>query len=506
MTNIVTNTPNAAKLVTSLRNTGYDSYTAIEDIIDNSIDAHARHINIKVALVEKEQTIMIADDGEGMDEKILDQALRLGSITEKDEVSDLGKYGMGLTTASISIGRKLEVITKRADGQMLYSAQDLDDVVKENNFIKVLRPANAEEKKVFKGMIHGEAGTVVIISKLDRLSNTNLSNFSSTLTREIGRIFRRFIESGIVFSLNGKELSVLDPITLGLKETEVYSDETYDLSSAITGGKIEQIRVRVALLPNVDSSRAKDLKMNIPNQGFYVMRNNREIGAGLSLDVFQKHNDFNRLRMELSFPASLDNILGVKFSKDGVSPSQAIRDFLKQEIGGQVASIRKQIQKMQKSDPAATVDHTSSEAVIAQRSKLLITPDAIIEKRARSGDKPETREPGKPRTQDGRDPQVTHRMTKPIGARFESAAMGREGTLFESFQEGKIIVVRWNTDHPFYDQVILVNKGDKNIISALDYLVFALASAELKYVSEEDPELLSNIKTVMSANLRALLS
>lgn len=506
MTTIVSNTPNAARLVSSLRSTGYDSYTAIEDIIDNSIDAHARNINIKVGVVEKMPTVIIADNGEGMDNKVLDQALRLGSITERDEVSDLGKFGMGLITASISFGRKLEVITKKFEGDMFYSSQDLDEVVKKNDFVKTLRLANEEEKKLFSEHISGESGTLVIISKIDRLSNSNLTVFSSILSKGIGRIFRKFIESGIAFTINGKDIAIIDPITLGLEGTGIYSDEVYDLSPSITGAKSEQIRIKIALLPKVDDSQAKDLKMNIQGQGFYVMRNNREIADGVTLDVFQKHNDFNRLRIELSFSATLDNAMGVRFSKDGIAPSQAVRDFLKQEIGGQLSSIRNLVKKTQKSDPTALVDHTGSEAVIAQRSKLLITPEAIIEKRKpRLGEPDDTVKPGKKRDQDGRTPRVTH-QAKPIGARFESLAMGREGVLYESYQEGKIIIVRWNTDHPFYDRVILVNKGDKNIISALDYLVFALASAELKYISDEDPELLSNIKTVMSANLRALLS
>jgi hypothetical protein len=93
-----------------------------------------------------------------------------------------------------------------------------------------------------------------------------------------------------------------------------------------------------------------------------------------------------------------------------------------------------------------------------------------------------------------------------MGARFEALAMGREGTLYECYQEGKIIVVRWNTDHPFYDQVVLANKENKNITSALDYLIFALAAAELKFQNDDNTELISNIKSVMSTNLRALLS
>jgi hypothetical protein len=90
-------------------------------------------------------------------------------------------------------------------------------------------------------------------------------------------------------------------------ETRLYSDETYELPISATGGKKEQIRVKIVILPEVNDGLAKEMKMNIQSQGFYVMRNNREVAKGQTLDVFSKHNDFNRLRIELSFSASLDN-------------------------------------------------------------------------------------------------------------------------------------------------------------------------------------------------------
>jgi DNA mismatch repair ATPase MutL len=136
MNDIIANNPNAAKLVSSVRNSGYDSYAAVEDIIDNSIDAHARTINVTVGISEKQPHLIIADNGVGMSNSILDEALKLGSMTEKDDVSDLGKYGMGLCTASISMARRLEVISKQADGEMFYTSQDLDEIVKENRFVK----------------------------------------------------------------------------------------------------------------------------------------------------------------------------------------------------------------------------------------------------------------------------------------------------------------------------------------------------------------------------------
>ena len=152
----IKNHPNAGKLLSSLRNTGYDSsYTAIEDIIDNSIDAGATSVNVAINTVDKDLRIIISDNGSGMLEDVLDQALKLGSATQKDEMSDLGKYGMGLCTASISMAKGLEVITKQVSGEYLYSSQDLDEVVEVDDFVKELRKANKDEIALFSQHIKG---------------------------------------------------------------------------------------------------------------------------------------------------------------------------------------------------------------------------------------------------------------------------------------------------------------------------------------------------------------
>lgn len=500
------NHPNAAKLIFSLRNTGYDSYAAVEDIIDNSIDAQARSIKVVVEHDKRDLRITIADNGHGMSEAILDEALKLGSITDKEEISDLGKFGMGLCTASISMARKLEVITQEKGSGCLYSSQDLDEIIKRNEFIKVLRRADKAEAQLFNELA-GKQGTIVILSSVDRLSDTNTAQFASKLSRDIGRIYRKFIEAGIEFSVNGKKIEMIDPLVLSNKNTKIYSDEVYDLPETATAGKKNQkIRVMLVLLPESSQEEAKLNGWNIRNQGFYVMRNNREIASGEALDIFSKHNDFNRLRMEISFNAVLDNEMGVRFSKDGVKPNQGITDFLKQEIGGQISSIRSIMLKNKRADKESQVDHASSEAVIAQRAKLLITPEVQVEKRApRTNLRGEEQKPPRD-TKERENFRQTRTSPKGLGARFEAAAMGREGTLYETYQEGKVIVIRWNTDHPFYDRVILVNKDSKDIVSAIDYLIFALASAELKNSNDDNIELMANLKSVMSTNLRALLS
>jgi len=499
------NTPNAAKLISSLRNTGYDSYAAIEDIIDNSIDAQARVIKVNIESQDKNLIITIADNGSGMNEQILDQALRLGSITDHNEVSDLGKFGMGLCTASISMAKKLEVITREKNSDILYSCQDLDEIIEKNEFIKILRTADKLEISKFNSLV-GNSGTLVVLSKVDRLSDTNVSQFAIKLSKDISRIYRKFIESGIEIYVNDKKLEAFDPLMSDNQDTQIYSDEVYELPVIRDKKNRETMRVKISILPNVNKELEKDWKMNIKNQGFYVLRNNREVAYGLSLDTFTKHNQLNRLRMELSFSATLDNEMGVRFSKDGISPNQVVSDFLSNEIGGQIRSITNFLKKEQRASEDSLVDHSGSETVIAQRAKLLITPDAEIEKRSQKQNSGNSEK--KESESDNNRENFSKIKTSPagLGVKFESAAMGKEGILYDAYQKGKIIVICWNTDHPFYDRVILANKESKDIISAIDYLIFALASSELKNANDDNVVLMMNLKSIMSTNLRALLS
>jgi hypothetical protein len=181
-------------------------------------------------------------------------------------------------------------------------------------------------------------------------------------------------------------------------------------------------------------------------------------------------------------------------------------DFLKQEIGGQITSIRKMFIKSQKADKSQEIDHSQSALVIARKSKLLITPEKVIEKR-----QPKTNQTDRPTKSDTeesrtRTPRDTKLSPNGLGARFETLSMGREVSMYDCYQEGKVIVIRWNVDHPFYEKIILVNKDRKDITAGIDFLIYALASAELKTTNDENSELISTIKSIMSSNLRALLS
>lgn len=509
MVNFIDNQPNAGKLISSLRNTGYDSYSAIEDIIDNSIDAHAREIYITVETIQWELRIMIADNGTWMSYDILDQALKLWSITDKTEISDLWKFWMWLCTASISMSKRLEVVTKEKWWTCLYSCQDLDTIESENRFIKELRNANGAEESIFSEILkNSDSWTLIVLTKIDRLSDKNTTQFAWKLSDEIWQTFRKFIDSWIKISVNWKFVSSIDPLFLQHEGTGIYSDEEYELPNSITLWKKESIRVKIVTLPEFSQEKARQLKVWVNSQWFYILRNNREIDRANTLKLWQKDPHANRIRIELSFNANLDDVFWVRFNKDGVNPNQSLTDFLKQEVWWQISSIIRILKKQKASDPSSKIDHSDSESVIAQKAKLLITPESIIEKRNPRKEKNENEEvsQNEEKEQERRNFHNTKTSPQWMWARFKSTSMWREGVLYECEQEWKIIVICWNTDHPFYERMMLENKENKNITSAIDYLIFSLASAELKSINDENVELLSNIKSIMSSNLRSLLS
>jgi len=138
----------------------------------------------------------------------------------------------------------------------------------------------------------------------------------------------------------------------------------------------------------------------------------------------------------------------------------------------------------------------------------LVTPQAPKEKREPKTEKPQKPTPELKETAKTREPREK-RQAGGVAAncRFETASMGEAGPIYAAEQQGRTIIVRWNADHPFYQRFVLENLQDKRIVSAADFLVYSLACAELIWFNNEDTAvLLDNLKQVMSANMRTLLS
>jgi hypothetical protein len=496
------NEPNAAKLMDSLRYLGYDNYSALCDLVDNAFDAEAKNVYISISQKDGDAAIFIADDGIGMDQHTLDEALKLGSLTERNSASDLGKFGMGLVTAGLSIAKKTSVLT-RNNGEVLKSVTDVDEIKRRNEFCKFLGKASADEVTRFNKLLGKSSGTIVELTKADNLKNQNLSVFRQTLKGRLAQIYRYFLFAGKKIYVNDEAIKPRDPLMTDVEGTEVYSFDTLDVKLTNSEGKEvhDQIRIRIAVLPDFGTDGNKERKINQGGQGFYILRNNREIADGKTLDLFTRHNDLNRFRAELFFSGVLDEFMGVNFTKREVDPHQAIHDKIKDLVGGQILTIRNRIKAARVTTEDKEITHDESEKIISAKSHLLLRPKP--QKEVGEGR-------GGTRTNGGAPGTSTKTPSEPasprINVKFESVKLGKAGPIYEAEQVGRVIVIQWNVEHPFYQRFVLERKDDQTLRTSVDFLVYSLATAELMSVNEDNFEVIQTIKSVMSANLRSLLS
>lgn len=493
------NSPNARKLLDSLRYLGYDNLYAITDIIDNAIDADAETVRVQIDKVGTEDFIIrIADNGIGMTEEILDQASRLGSETRRTLASDLGRFGMGLVTASLSLGQTLTIISRSSEG-VLSNVTDVRHMIKENAFVKsFFGPAREDEVELLNELIGEDStGTVVQITNCDGFTAKYVGAFEKTLARHIGQVYRWFIRSGRAFLVNGQAVEVNDPLWLDDARTDVYSEETRHIKYK---GEEHPVQVRLVILPDHGStSLNKAAGYNVQKSGFYVLRNQREIAEAdlLDISVLSRHPDWIRFRGEVFIPGSLDEAFGIEFTKRDVKPTQSVRDQLEQAIGGELTSIRKRLKKVVKQEESKTIDLSSSEQWIDSKSALLIKPRPKPEGPGEGG----TREGGG----DGEGPPKGHTTRLGI-ARFKIGSFGKSGGIYEVEQQGKTIIIEWNSDHPFYERFLLDNRKNADVLTAVNSLIFSMAAAELKVFDEDSQTYVQNWKEIVSSNLRALLS
>ena len=493
------NQPNAAKMVPALRKLGYDNKSAVADLVDNSLDAGASIIDIHVGIKNKEPQIIIADNGTGMSMSTLDEALKFGSLTEKDATSDLGKFGMGLSTASLSLAKRCTVITN-SNGEYFTGITDLDVIIQTNCFDKYLAPSTDAEIATFKNLVDG-TGTVLILEDCDGLTTGNMSNLTASLRKELGRIFRCYIDSGRVILLNDKPIESFDPMHWGDASTEHVFDESFQHDG-------ETVRVKLALLADDAGTDSNDTA-NMFSQGLYLMRNNREIVAATWLDIIAKHNDYNRVRGEVLFSGGLDEAVGIPFTKQSVVLKQSLRDKIAAMVKPELSRIRRdaKAERTEKTADEQQKIHDAAAKEISAKDKLLVKP--LRKKGTRDGDgEPKER---KPKEKNGGEhihittPQLAEGK---VTCKFVTEHLGQGGQIYEAEMMGGTLVISYNLDHPFYDQFIaLRTKSDdgRAVALATDFLVHSLASAEVRTLQDSDTEVITTFKSAVSNNLRTLL-
>ena len=513
--NMVPNEPNAAILIDALQNIGYDNISAITDIVDNSIDAGATKIQIELEKNKDGLKIMIIDNGKGMTKEILDQALKLGSDTLHDGLSDLGKFGMGLSTAGLALANKTTVFTRNADENIIYkSMTDVNIIKKENAFIKLLCQADELDKIHFEHLVNNESGTIVILEDCIGIKQNEISSIKGKIIKNLSRIFRKFMDR-TEFWVNDTKIESDDPLRIGYEDFPgtLISEDDYDVKWKDIDGIEKQgtIHIKIASLPECPRPVANKLGINMKNQGFSVLRNNREILFGYLPDWegIVRHNDLNRFRGEMSFSSDMDFAMGVNFRKNGVDMVDSIDNSLRTQISPQIKTVKKKYEPTTETSDEEKEEHTIAQKIINKMSNTLTLPKVKKEVRQareeKEDDEIKDKNDDNTKSEKNRTPIKTENIN--AVAEFELKHMGETGNIFETSQVGKKIIISWNIDHVFYKKFIAENVANENVVRFADFLIYTLASAQIQYMADDEEKLIimDNIISTMSANIRNLL-
>lgn len=327
--------PEAASMIETFRAIGYSLETAIADIIDNSISAYAKNIYINRLWRGGQSVITIKDDGEGMNSSEIIQAMRPGAqnpLSDRSE-TDLGRFGLGLKTASFSQCRKLSVLSKRKNYEPAFWSWDLDYVAKSDKW-ELLQWMPEEFTAELDGLY---SGTLIVWSDLDRvlppqtaeIDDSAKRKFSDALDKvknHIAMTFHRFIEEKAVKIFWGEhEIEEWNPFCTN--ETKTQEQPTESINS---GAKMKGY---VLPYKNNFSSEQAYKKAEGMNgypamQGFYVYRGKRLLLAGDWLGLFRKEEHYKLVRIQIDLPNKLDTEWQIDIKKSKAYPPAVCREQL----------------------------------------------------------------------------------------------------------------------------------------------------------------------------------
>lgn len=333
--------PRASVLIESMRDIGYSLQTAVSDIVDNSITAGATLITFLADTASEDPTIGVLDDGFGMTESELLEAMRPGSRSPLEERvrADLGRFGLGLKTASFSQCRKLTVLTRKS-GVTACAIWDLDLVAELDEWM-VEFIEDISEIPWFENLV-GD-GTLIIWQNLDRLVDKVNPSDRQNLVRQIDEtathielVFHRFLsgEPGlkkIRMELNGRALRPFDPFHSRHPATVFGPEEIFGLAK-------QKILIQPVTLPHhkkvsaAEWNRYAGPEGYIKNQGFYVYRERRLIIHGTWFNLARQTELTKLARVRIDMPNGMDADWKIDVKKASAHPPGPVRDRLRRII------------------------------------------------------------------------------------------------------------------------------------------------------------------------------
>lgn len=323
--------PNLTNFLNSFREIGYLCEIAIADILDNSVSAKSSLITI-TAVENPDKKIYICDNGNGMTEIELEEAMRLSSKNPNDkrEKTDLGRFGLGLKVASFSQCKKLTVLTKKNNGNINGLQWDLDYIANTNDWFALIPDLSIYNVEVNE-LSKQTSGTIVIWEEIDKFENVNFKEEIDKVFNHLGLVFHKYIEGiegkKLTISINNNLVKSINPFFPGSARQKLQ-----DYSFLYPNGKV---LVTPYILPHHNNVSEIDYKKHalpegyLKTQGFYLYRNNRLVTWGNWWGLAQSTEALKLVRIEIDIPNTMDSEWNIDLKKSTAKPPYIIRQELK---------------------------------------------------------------------------------------------------------------------------------------------------------------------------------
>jgi hypothetical protein len=364
----------------SMRDSGFDLTAAAGEPIDNSIEAGATRVQILISYGDKKKSIdqiAFVDNGRGIKPDILAHALSMGFSTRYGQRNGLGRFGVGLKLAGLSLGRRIDVYTKNPGDPVIQHAyidlQEISDGKQTHIEAREVEDWPAVYTRAMQGPTGKglDSGTLVIYGKIDRLTagghyRSSLDQKVNELRTFIARAYRKFLDQGITIELDGTKITLLDPLFL-MDNPRIIRRYTPDdpRGEVIDEDDIEiikgqKIHVKVTIAPwqfrsesglgGAKDNTGRDIReFQIPDSAgkISMLRNGREINYDIVPRLLPSGIDKvdRYIGIEVAFPAELDEFFQVRNVKRGAVPVEKLREELRKWLERPVRTARRDIRK-----------------------------------------------------------------------------------------------------------------------------------------------------------------
>lgn len=330
--------PNIANFVASIRDVGYTFEIAVADVIDNSLSAGAIYIEIYSVPTDDGLILTLYDDGYGMDDAELKEAMRLATKNPNEEriKNDLGRFGLGLKTASFSQCKKLTVASKK-NGSISVRCWDLDFIAKRNSWdLQVLEVKDIKDIPLFNKLSENESGTLVIWENIDRYQAEELSIKISDLSNHLSLVFHRFLEGElrnqkVRIILNNQKIEPHNPFNINHPATlKIPADKLsiYDKAYSVTPFILPH-HTRVS---SEEWQKYETKEGYIKSQGFYLYREKRLLTYGTWWGLHKAKDAHKLARIKIDITNDQDQYWGIDVKKSRADPVPAIKRELRRIV------------------------------------------------------------------------------------------------------------------------------------------------------------------------------